>query len=122
MQRLRPKDIKAYREQAVAEQDYKCALCKQELRLEDAVLDHAHSSGYIRAALHRFCNTYLGAIENNIKRNKISDVQLSNILANAQSYMQTTTNILHPTYRTAEERKARAKARAKKSRKINKPQ
>ncbi|KAB2970323.1 MAG: exonuclease VII [Zoogloea sp.] len=114
MNRLRTKDVKAYREQLVTKQGNTCALCKQELQASDAVLDHNHKTGYVRSALHRFCNTYLGAIENNIKRNKITEQQLSNILSNAQSYMQSQQDVLHPTYRTPEEKAERAKKRRKK--------
>lgn len=119
MNRLRPKDIKDYREQQLAKQGNKCALCNQHLELSDAVLDHNHLEGHCRGVLHRFCNTYLGNIENNQKRNKITNDQLTNILSNAQAYMKSSLGVLHPTYRTPEEKAARAKKRRQRKKKAS---
>lgn len=118
VKKIKASEVKQYREQYLVEQDNTCALCKQHVEPSDAVLDHCHQTGYLRGVLHRFCNTYLGAIENNVKRNKITNVQLTSILSNAQAYMQSRKDVLHPTYRTPEEKALRAKrkrARARKS-------
>lgn len=107
--KLKQKDIKILREQLVSAQNHTCALCCEYLAKEDAVLDHRHSDGKIRQAIHRGCNLYLGKLENNIKRNKITPSMLHNILKNAEQYMQTTRDEIHPTYFTPEEKKAKRK-------------
>lgn len=114
--RAKPKDIKPLREQYLQEQNGLCAICGEQINPEEAVLDHCHRTGYIRAVLHRGCNAYIGHLENNQARNKITANRLAQILANYQNYVQTHKPILHPTHRTPEERKQRAKLRAKKRR------
>jgi hypothetical protein len=116
-QRLKYSEIAAHRAWCVLEQKGTCALCEQPLALADAVLDHRHSDGQIRQAIHRFCNTFLGKIENNIARNKILDIQLTAILRNYQAYVAQQNNLLHPTFKTPEERKVRARKRAQARRK-----
>ena len=111
--RLKQKDIKPLREQYLNEQLGLCGICHELIDPTEAVLDHCHTTGQIRSVLHRFCNTFISHIENNQKRNKISPSQLSNILANFQTYVATLKPILHPTYKTPEERRARTKKRAK---------
>lgn len=114
--KAKPKDIKPLREQFLQEQLGLCALCKEPVSPEDAVLDHCHKTGYLRSVLHRGCNCYIGSMENNLARNKITPERLANILANFQTYKHLTKPILHPTHLTPEERKERAKKRAKRRR------
>lgn len=111
--RIKRTDIIKHRALAVLEQGGVCPLCEQHLELKDAVLDHRHTDGLIRQAIHRFCNTFLGKIENNIARNRISPVQLTAILRNYERYVSTVKPLLHPTYLTPDQRKERAKKRAK---------
>lgn len=111
--RAKPKDIKPLREQFLKEQGGVCALCNQAIEQGEAVLDHCHKTGYLRAVLHRGCNAYIGSMENNLARNKVTPERLSAILANFQFYVNSHRLILHPTHLTPEERLARAKRRAK---------
>lgn len=111
--RITAGEIRELREQYLAAQLNLCALCSQPLESKDAVLDHDHGSGQLRCTIHRFCNTFLGKIENGIVRNRIDDLQLENILRNVQAYIKDTKPLLHPTHRTPEERKVRAKKRAR---------
>lgn len=119
MKRLAPKDIKPLREQIYQEQNELCAICGEWIAPEQAVLDHDHSTGYIRSVLHRGCNAYIGHLENNQKRNQITPERLTAILANFQYYVNTHRLVLHPTYRTPEEKIQRQKKRAKARRKKN---
>jgi hypothetical protein len=64
----------------------------------------------------------LGKIENNVTRNRITEIQLAAILRNYQVYVADTVNILHPTHRTPEQRQLRAKKRAKQRRVVKKQQ
>jgi len=111
--KLKPKDIKSTRETILAEQNGLCAICHEQILPGQAVLDHDHKTGYIRAVLHRGCNAFIGHIENNQKRNKINANRLDQILKNFQFYINTHRLMLHPTHRTPEERKERAKKRAR---------
>jgi len=120
--RLKASEICAFREQCIRDQANRCPLCEQELLPADAVLDHCHRTGLVRRAIHRFCNTFLGKIENNVTRNRITEIQLAAILRNYQVYVADTVNILHPTHRTPEQRQLRAKKRAKQRRVVKKQQ
>lgn len=113
MQRIKVSEVKTYRDGYLKQQQYICALCNEHIDPAEAVLDHCHTTGKLRAVLHRGCNAFLGTIENNRKRNRISDSRLENILENVIEYVTAYKDILHPTYRTPEEKKARAKVRAR---------
>jgi hypothetical protein len=116
MNKLKPKDIKPLREDLLTQQNGLCAICHEQVLPDEAVLDHCHKTGYIRAVLHRGCNAYIGHMENNQKRNRITPERLQAILANFETYVNTHRLILHTTHRTPEERAERAKLRAKKRR------
>jgi hypothetical protein len=111
--KLRASEIRTLRLELLAEQLNLCAICQEHLDPAEAVLDHCHTTGQIRAVLHRGCNMYIGALENNQKRNRITPARLACILARFESYVTTTKPIVHPTHKTPEERQARAKKRAK---------
>lgn len=116
MIRAKPKDIKGLRDLYLKEQNGLCALCGEHVDPKEAVLDHCHRTGYLRAVLHRGCNCFISHIENNQKRNLITPSRLAMILANFETYVNTHRLILHPTHRTAEEKAVRAKKRAKNAR------
>lgn len=61
--KVKPGDIRGIRERMVRAQRYKCPLCSEHLKQEDAVLDHCHDTGYIRQALHRSCNSAEGRVK-----------------------------------------------------------
>jgi hypothetical protein len=109
---IKPKDIKPLREQILQEQQGLCAICHDPVVASEAVLDHCHRTGYIRAVLHRGCNAFIGHIENNQARNKITAKRLESILANFELYINSHRLLVHPTHRTPEQRKERARKRA----------
>lgn len=116
--RLRPKDLKAYREAQWHKQNGICALCNEYINPTEAVLDHCHASGLIRQVLHRGCNALEGVITNNARRNLMTDNKLKNFLRNLYEYQRTAhSQTEHPTHRSpeekAEQRKRRAQARRK---------
>lgn len=111
MRRLKYSEVKEYRSQQLAEQDNRCALCGEYIQ-DDAVLDHDHATGEIRSVLHRGCNSLLGKIENNMTRNRVDLGRLSKFAENLISYLTADgTDLLHPTYKTKEERKMAYKKR-----------
>lgn len=60
--KLKAVEIKKYREHQIKRQKGICPLCKLELKIEDATLDHCHKTGHVRMALHRSCNGAEGRI------------------------------------------------------------
>ena len=114
--KAKPKDIKGLRDLYLQEQRGLCALCHEPVDPTEAVLDHCHKTGYLRAVLHRGCNAYIGHMENNLARNRITPSRLAMILANFEIYTKTHRLVLHPTHRTPEEKALRAKKRAKAAR------
>ena len=118
--RLKGKDVKPTRTALLEKQLYRCAICNFDCSLEQAVLDHDHKGGHIRAVLHRGCNALLGRIENNAPRHGLRLEQLIQFLLGAAQYIEThqqnQTALIHPSHKTPEEKVARVKARAKKKR------
>lgn len=115
--KLKTKEVKEYRIAQLAHQDYKCALCDEQLAEEEAVLDHDHKSGLVRKVLHRGCNSLLGKIENSLPRSRVDIRRLKGIAHNLIGYLtKQHTQVVHPTHRTVEERKQRAKVKARQRR------
>lgn len=112
-ERLKAAGVRAYRELELAAQGGRCALCDDIIEPGKAVLDHDHKTGLIRGVLHRGCNALEGNITNALPRNLITPERLARIFANWAHYHQAPRDLLHPSHRTAEERKARAKKQAK---------
>lgn len=116
-ERLTASKVAAKRTELLREQGNKCALCRQALAPGDAVLDHCHSSGFIRGTLHRGCNSLLGKLENNFKRYGVK-----NLVAFCQGvipYLNDTEgkyNVLHPTFRTEDQKRLARNAAARKRR------
>lgn len=116
MRKLKQSEISDYRLSQLFNQQGCCALCKQ-LVLDDAVLDHDHKTGKIRAVLHRGCNAMLGKIENNMPRNKLSLDRLEEFSKNLVRYLKASyPDVIHPTHKTAEEKKVATAKRAKQRR------
>lgn len=118
--KLKQREIKSFREEQLIRQENKCGLCGEHLPLEEAVLDHDHKTGALRRVLHRNCNVMLGKIENAMVFNRIDLGRLSKIAHHLICYIvaDPCSEMLHPTYKTADEkaelRKKRARARRKK--------
>lgn len=95
-----------------------CALCRLPCSEQSAVLDHNHSTGAVRAALHRGCNALLGKVENNAARYGVPNV--SAFGAGLGPYLQrhqiNQTGLLHPTHKTEDEKRLARNAKARKAR------
>lgn len=119
MHRLTPSQVKAYRETLLAKQGGKCALCQDKVDKSEAVLDHDHATGYCRGVLHRGCNSALGHVENNRARYRLTNVaRLTRWLTAIPEYIHRdhSDKPLHSTYRTAEEKRLKRNAKARKTR------
>ncbi|MFP3257194.1 MAG: endonuclease domain-containing protein [Candidatus Nanopusillus acidilobi] len=70
-QRLSPDQQRAFIEEGIRAQDYKCALCGGPLYYQRVnaptmpVVDHDHKTGRIRGIIHSKCNSDLAVVENN---------------------------------------------------------
>lgn len=117
--KLKHTEVKPFRLQQLERQNNCCSLCGEPLTIEEAVLDHCHTTGVLRGVLHRGCNALLGKIENNMPRNRVNLGRLSNIANNLIKYLtdDPISEYLHPTYKTQEERKELVKKRARARRK-----
>jgi hypothetical protein len=60
--RLKRAEVKSLRLRLLAEQDYICPLCGEEIFEGEDTLDHDHKTGHVRRVLHRACNTAEGKV------------------------------------------------------------
>lgn len=115
MHRIKVIEIPTYRTLYAKEQNNICPLCNKQIH--DPILEHNHKNGMIRGTTCRKCNSVLGSIENAGKRFGVSVEDLIQITRNFENHIKNVKPILHPTYRSPEEKKAQAKIRAAKKRK-----
>ena len=87
--RLKHSEIREYRIEQLAQQEYRCALCGDPIQ-DDPVLDHDHKTGLVRKVLHRGCNSMLGKIENNMARSRIDIGRLEIFASNLIEYIKIT--------------------------------
>jgi hypothetical protein len=119
MHRINKKQADELRRAFIAAQNNKCALCRDTLEGKTACLDHDHGTGHIRSVLCLNCNGIEGKIFNLCRRGKRKHTEtefLTLVLYywNAsESYSQ---NPIHPTHRTAEEKRLARNAKARKKR------
>ena len=116
--RLTTSQIKDFRTVLLAKQKGRCAICSRPITINDiAVLDHDHDTGAVRGVLHHSCNAVLGVIENNYKRYGLASHLMSflnGVAAYLQAHATNITGFLHPTHLTADEKRLKANAKARK--------
>lgn len=118
MHRLTQATLTVWRDSAVTAQGGRCALCGDPFSDKNpAVADHDHRTGQMRAALHRGCNAALGHVENNAPRYFLTDlVRLARWASRLATYLhpgQYVDQPLHPTHRTADEKRLLKNKRAR---------
>jgi hypothetical protein len=118
LRRLKTTEVGTVREKLRAEQGGTCALCRLPVAAEKAVLDHDHSTGAIRAALHRGCNSLLGKVENNAARYGVPNVSAfgAGLGPYLNRHMINTTGLLHPTHKSEDEKRLLRNKRARTAR------
>lgn len=118
--KLKIKDIPNLRTAIALEQENKCWLCKIDLRTVTACLDHDHESGFIRGVLCQNCNGIEGKINNlarRAKRERTKAEFLKSILNYWDCYSIAPRHQIHPTHKTADEKRLRRNQKAKERRK-----
>lgn len=64
VRKLKPSETAGVLKQLVTKQGNVCAVCKKPFtKLDRAVLDHCHTTGFIRGALHNSCNGAEGRVK-----------------------------------------------------------
>lgn len=118
MQKLKSSEVAGYRKSKLASQDGRCMLCGDTIAAGEDVLDHDHKTGHVRATLHSGCNAMLGHIENNRPRYRLIGARLGRMLRAAFEYIHKdySEQPLHPTHKTADEKKALTNKRARDAR------
>lgn len=119
MQKLTYSQVAPVRANLLQVQKGKCALCGTAPKAP--CLDHCHTNGWIRGVLCNGCNAMLGKLENNRGRYGLSDEAkfaafLGNIVAYLNYHKYGPTNTLHPTHKTADEKRLARNAKARKAR------
>lgn len=118
MKRLTTREVEIIRNAQIQTQAGLCDLCQGPGVARDPVLDHNHSTGAIRGTLHRSCNALLGKIENNAARFGVRN--LDAFCHGAGKYMQkhrtNITGLIHPTHKTADEKRLAANKRRRTAR------
>lgn len=120
MRRLKTTEVAQVRLALVKAQKGRCPLCPRPLKPQDAVLDHDHDKGHIRAAVHRGCNGAEGKIKGALKRYVGRDVDPTEYLRRLADYLTRHETpqvpLYHPTHRTPEEKRLAKNAAARKRR------
>jgi Recombination endonuclease VII len=115
MTRLKLKEVAECRSTLLTKQNSRCALCQLPCSPAQAVLDHDHTTGAIRASLHRSCNALLGKVENNYKRYGVANLAAfcNGLAAYLQAHTTNRTGLTHPTHRTDDEKRIKRNATAR---------
>ncbi len=118
MTRLKTTQVAGVREELRLKQHCTCALCKLPCSADQAVLDHDHITGAVRATLHRSCNALLGKVENNFKRYGVQNLAAfcQGLAPYLQQHSVNRTGLLHPTFKTEDEKRIKRNATARKKR------
>lgn len=120
--RLTASQVKPVRTSLLAQQGGRCSLCGLPCSAEQAVLDHNHSTGAVRGVLHRGCNSLLGKLENNAARYGVRDIGTftNGVAAYLRAHLTNITGYLHPTHKSADEKRLLRNKRARAARAKNK--
>jgi hypothetical protein len=88
----------------------------------NAVLDHDHKTGAIRAVLHRSCNAVLGKVENNAPRFGVPDIIAfcAGLAPYLRRHATNITGMLHPSHLTEDEKRLKRNAQARSKRAADK--
>lgn len=117
---LRNAELASVREQLVTRQGGKCAVCDQPFTKSDgACVDHCHTTGYIRGALHRSCNQAEGRVKSKANLGH-KGVSAHDYIVGLGKYLDLNSkprfNLIHPTHMTDDQKRLQRNAKAKAAR------
>jgi hypothetical protein len=120
MQRLTANQVPNVLKQLVDKQNGKCAVCGHPFTQRDgAVLDHDHTTGFIRGALHRSCNGAEGKVKYKAKLCH-TGITAEKYIIGLGKYLEEHAKpkypLLHPTHLTADEKRLERNRKARLSR------
>lgn len=117
-QRLNARQLKEWREATWIAQGKRCALTGYTISAAEAVADHDHTTGRLRAVLHRGVNSLLGKQENNYRRYGLSLPMLTAMAPPVGKYLAAdySSNPIYPTHRTEDEKRELRNKRAREAR------
>src|SRR6188474_1394705 len=100
MRRLKTTEVATTRAAMLVAQSGRCAICKLPCSPTQAVLDHNHSTGAIRAVAHRGCNAVEGKVTNSYRRYGVPNLPafLNGLSSYLQRHETDQTGLLHPTH------------------------
>lgn len=103
----------------LAEQKNISPLTGNKIDKDSAVLDHCHATGGIRAVLNRWENSVLGRLENwanRVGHGTDPVIFLRQCADYIEHHRDYPSNVLHPTYKTEDEKRLARNAKARKAR------
>lgn len=105
MTKLKHKELADFRTNLWVEQRGICPLCNNAIFLNEAVLDHDHKTGHVRAVLHRGCNQAEGRVKTYAGR--VTGGDAVQFLQSVLQYWDSdfTENPIHPTHVTDDEKR-----------------
>ena len=130
--KLKHSQVETVRVKIMVEQAQRCLLCGEKFGLKGKkpALDHDHKTGYIRQVLCLWCNGMLGKVENAAQRAVGKNGDLLPWLERATAYLTDheiphwgiqaiegqRRGLIHPTFKTAEDKRLVRLASAKRRR------
>ena len=119
MRKLKHREVAGVRDDILQAQNFRCAICNISLTNDTAVLDHCHTTGAIRGVLCRNCNGIEGKVHNlarRAKRQYTPDWWLKRLLGYWEQHEEDKHGLMHPTHKTAEDKRLRANKLARERR------
>lgn len=119
MRKLKHREVAGVRDDILQEQGHRCALCTMDLPNDAAVLDHCHTTGAIRGVLCRNCNGIEGKVHNLARRAKRKWTPtwwLQQLIKYWAKHATDQSGLMHPTHKTAEDKRLRANKLARERR------
>lgn len=121
MRRIKTTQVAGVRQEFADKQGGRCAVCLQPTPPASQVLDHDHTTGFLRAMLCRNCNGIEGKIKNLARRGqRMYDHTwfLKRLTAywEEHDHAEPEHGLLHPTHKTADEKRIRANKLARERR------
>ena len=117
---LRPSEVKSVCDQLVKRQGNVCAVCSQKFTPRDkAVLEHCHTTGFIRGALHNSCNGAEGRVKSKAHlghKGVAADDYIIGLGVYLLRHKTPQFNLIHPTHMTEDQKRLQRNAKAKAAR------